>query len=106
MDLEKIRQGFAALADENQWGHFHSPKNLSMALMVEVGELLEHFQWLSDQESRDIKHHPDTQREVADEIADVFMYLLALCDRLDIDLEAAVQRKMNKLLQRFKEQHG
>lgn len=106
MDLEKIRQGFSGLADEQQWGHFHSPKNLSMALMVEVGELLEHFQWLSDEESRDLKNQPEKQSEVADEIADVFMYLLALCDRLEIDLDVAVQRKMKKLLARFSAHNG
>ena len=102
MDLEKIRQGFGFLADEQQWRHFHSPKNLSMALMVEVGELLEHFQWLTDEESRDLKNHPDKQTAVADEMADVFMYLLALSDRLDVDLETAVQRKMKKLLERHR----
>lgn len=101
MNLDKIRQGFTSLADENEWHPMHSPKNLVMALAVEVGELLEHFQWLDDQASRDLKNIPTDKAEVADEMADVFMYLLALADKLDIDLQIAAETKMEKLLQRF-----
>lgn len=103
MELEKIRRRFSFLADERQWHRFHSPKNLSMALMVEVGELLEHFQWLDDQASLDIKDDPVKKNAVADEIADVFMYLLALSDKLEIDLETAVDRKMAQVIKRLTE---
>lgn len=101
MDLNKIRQGFSLLADEKKWQRFHSPKNLSMALMVEVGELLEHFQWLDEQASKDLKNDPEKKTAVADEMADVFMYLLALADKLEIDLEEAIARKMQKTLKRM-----
>ncbi|MCG8672017.1 MAG: nucleotide pyrophosphohydrolase [Pseudomonadales bacterium] len=101
MDLEKIRHAFESVASNNQWQHLHSPKNLSMALTVEVGELLEHFQWLDEQQARNIKKDSVKQAEVAGEIADVFMYLLILSDKLDIDLESAVEDKLNKLKKRF-----
>ncbi|MDX1694940.1 MAG: nucleotide pyrophosphohydrolase [Ketobacteraceae bacterium] len=102
MDLEKIRQGFGFLADDQKWRHFHSPKNLSMALMVEVGELLEHFQWLDEAQSRDLKNNPEQKALVADEMADVLMYLVALADRLEVNLEHAVEHKMEKLLKRLR----
>ena len=101
MDLDKIRQAFSVFADENQWRHLHSPKNLSMALMVEVGELLEHFQWLDEQSAKDIKNNTEKKAEVAGEIADVFMYLLVLSDKLEIDMEQAVIQKIAKLKERF-----
>ena len=72
-----------------------------MALMVEVGELLEHFQWLDEQASKDLKDDPEAKAAVAAEIADVFMYLLALADKMEIDLPAAVDQKMQTVFARF-----
>jgi dCTP diphosphatase len=87
---------FAAARD---WEPFHSPKNLSMALIAEAAEVLEHFQWLSAEESRG----PDAARReaVALELADVFLYLVRLADELDVDLYAAAEAKLAINARRF-----
>ena len=90
--LEQLRVQLAAFATERDWDQFHNPKNLAMALAGEVGELLEHFQWLTFEQSADLP--PDTREEVALEAADVLLFLLRLCDKLDIDLAQAAERKL------------
>ena len=85
---EKIRKFVA----DRDWDQYHTPKNLSMALIAECGELVEHFQWLTEAESADIP--PEGLEEISHEIADVFVYLLRLSDKLGIDMVEAVNRKM------------
>lgn len=79
-------------AQERDWDQFHSPKNLAMAMMVEAGELLEHFQWLTEAQSENLS--AGKFQEVEYEIADVFIYLLRLSDKLNIDIIDAARRKM------------
>ena len=81
-----------AFARIRDWEQFHSPKNLSMALAGECGELLEHFQWLTEAQSADLS--PDKRREVAHELADILIYVVRLCERLDIDPIAAAYEKI------------
>ena len=91
-DLDSLRDRLRAFALERDWGPFHSPKNLACALSVEAAELLEHFQWMTEEQSR---APADAQREqIAHEAADVLLYLIQLADQLDIDLIAAAGRKM------------
>ncbi|MFQ5993624.1 MAG: nucleotide pyrophosphohydrolase [Acidiferrobacterales bacterium] len=90
--LEDLKETLRAFVRARDWVQFHSPKNLSMALMVEAAELLEHFQWLSEQQSSCLS--PQERERVALEIADVFIYLLRLADTLDVDLIDAAQRKI------------
>jgi NTP pyrophosphatase (non-canonical NTP hydrolase) len=92
MDIEKLQQHLAAFAKERDWGRFHSPKNLAMALNVEAGELLELFQWLTEEQSR----NPDseTREHTRQELADILIYLIRLAGELGIDLEKAVEDKM------------
>jgi NTP pyrophosphatase (non-canonical NTP hydrolase) len=85
---ERLRQ-FAA---ERDWEQFHSPKNLAMALSVEVAEIAEHFQWLTEPQSRDLD--AAKREEVAQELADALIYLVRLADQLNIDLLEAAQRKL------------
>jgi NTP pyrophosphatase (non-canonical NTP hydrolase) len=92
MDLNELKAVLQTFADERDWEQFHSPKNLSMALSVEVAELVEHFQWLTESESR--KLSSDAIDRVAQEIADVQIYLVRLADKLGVDIEAAVNRKI------------
>lgn len=88
-----------AFAAARRWQPFHSPKNLAMALSVEAAELLEHFQWLTEDQSRAL---PEPQRaEVAQEVADVLLYLLQLADQLGIDPVQAARTKMVLNAQRF-----
>ena len=98
-DLDEIKQHLRDFAEERDWDQFHSPKNLSMALMAEAGELLEHFQWLSEEQSKQLA--PDTKEQVAQEIADVQVYLVRLADKLDIDILDAVSRKMTINAQKY-----
>ncbi len=94
MDLKGIQRRLEDFAARRGWERFHSPKNLAMALSVEAGELLEIFQWLTEDQSRAIAGSgPDFDR-VKEEIADVFIYLARMADLLGIDIEEAVFRKM------------
>src|SRR3954467_4875221 len=90
--LEQLRTRLAAFAADRDWDQFHNPKNLAMALSGEVGELVEHFQWLTFEEARALP--AGTREEVALEAADVLLYLVRLCDKLGIDLAAAAWRKL------------
>jgi NTP pyrophosphatase (non-canonical NTP hydrolase) len=91
-DIEKLQRRLQAFADQRDWNQFHSPKNLAMALIVEAGELAEHFQWLTQEESFGLP--ADKLEEVGEELADIFVYLVRLSDQLGIDLPAAVDRKI------------
>jgi len=88
-DLSQQLRSFAAARD---WGRFHAPKNLASALIVEAAELLEHFQWMSEAESRELQ--PAQREEVAMEMADVLLYLVQLSNELGIDLVQAAQQKL------------
>jgi NTP pyrophosphatase (non-canonical NTP hydrolase) len=90
--LKALSAQLATFAAERDWDQFHNPKNLAMALTGEVGELVEHFQWLTPDQAANL---PDSVREeVALEAADVLHFLLRLCDKLGIDLAAAAERKL------------
>jgi dCTP diphosphatase len=91
-DLLRLRDELRKFAAERDWDQFHSPKNLAIALSVEGAELLEHFQWLRDAESAELP--PDKRAEVAEELADVLLYLIRLADKLDVDLAAAAAEKI------------
>ncbi len=91
-ELNDIKHRLREFAKERDWDQFHSPKNFSMALIVECAELVEHFQWLSDEQS---KRLPDeTLEEVSLEMADIMIYLIRLADKLDVDLIESVHKKM------------
>jgi NTP pyrophosphatase (non-canonical NTP hydrolase) len=92
-DLQHLRSRLRDFAAERDWDQFHSPKNLCMALSGEVGELLEHFQWLTPQQSAALP--VQTLREVELEMADVLLYLVRLADKLDVDLIDAAERKID-----------
>jgi dCTP diphosphatase len=92
MDITALQKQLAAFAAARDWQPYHSPKNLAMALAVETGELLELFQWQSEQQSRAL----DAEQRIAveHELADILIYLLRLADQLQVDLDAAVERKI------------
>jgi len=90
--LDDLNSQLLAFARERDWEQFHSPKNLSMALAGESGELLEHFQWLSEEASANLCSEKKDQ--VALEMADILIYLIRLSERLQVDLVDAAYRKM------------
>ena len=92
MDLDHYINKIQEFANERNWERYHTPKNLAMALSGEVGELTEIFQWLSEEESKNLSDK-DLQ-SAKEEIADIFIYLLRLSTKLNIDLEEAVNEKL------------
>ena len=87
-EIEALQAQLRDFAQARDWDQFHSPKNLACALSVEVSELLEHFQWLTEEQSRNLA--AETHAKVAEELADVLLYALQLADKLNVDpLEAA-----------------
>lgn len=90
--MERLRERLAEFAAERDWDQFHNPKNLAMALAGEAGELVEHFQWLTFDQAANLPR--EVRDEVALEAADVLLFLLRLCDKLDIDLAAAAAEKL------------
>ena len=91
-ELEDLRERLRTFAAARDWDQFHSPKNLSMALSAEAGELLEVFQWLTEEQSRALD--PKVKAAVSDEIADVLLYLVRLGDKVGIDPVAEARRKL------------
>ena len=99
--VAELRKLVGDFVRERDWNQFHSPKNLSMSLAVEAAELMEHFQWISIGESRAIVQDPQRVEAVAEELADVVSYALALANELKIDVSAAMQKKMIKNAQKY-----
>ena len=93
-DLLILRDKLRTFAEARDWNQFHSPKNLCMALMVEVAELMEHFQWLTEAQSAELP--PDDKQAVGEELADILLYLVRLSDKLGVDLQEAALHKLEK----------
>jgi len=91
-DLTDLKLRLRQFADERDWDQFHSPKNLSMALIAEAAELIEHFQWLTEEESAQL--NDDKLEEVRQEMADIQIYLIRIADKLNVDLLEAVEDKI------------
>jgi NTP pyrophosphatase (non-canonical NTP hydrolase) len=105
MDIKALQARLRDFAAARDWQSYHSPKNLAMALMVEAAELLELFQWKTITESCGFTRNPSDKERVADEIADVLLYLLQLADHTDVDVEQAVEHKLRKNAQKHPAKH-
>lgn len=101
LPLKKIIDYQRKFVKARDWETFHTPKNLSMALSGEAGELVEIFQWLSQEESLLVKNNKVKREMLSDELADIFFYLLRLADKLEIDLESAFWKKMKKNAKKY-----
>jgi len=97
--LRDLRVQLREFVSERDWDQFHTPKNLAMALVAEAGELVEHFQWLTPEQSTQLSEQ--ARAEVELEIADVLLFLLRLCDKLDIDVVAAGAKKLKLNAHRY-----
>ena len=104
MDLERIKLKLKEFAEERDWEQFHDPKNLSMALSVEVAELVEIFQWSKTGGLDEIKN-PNTRKEIEKEIADIFNYLVKLVDIVGMDLEEASLKKIEENAKTYRNSH-
>lgn len=90
--LESLRDQLRIFAKERDWDQFHTPKNLSMALIAEAAELVEHFQWVNGDNSHLLED--TTRRSVEEELADILIYLVRISDKLGVDLYEAAERKL------------
>jgi len=97
--VEEILRKIKNFRDKRDWMQFHDPKNMSISIMIEAAELLEHFQWKTSEEA--IKHAAEHKEEIADEIADIATYLFELADNLKIDLMDAMEKKLAKNEQKY-----
>ena len=94
--LMELRRIVGRFVDERDWHQFHSPKNLAMSLSIEAAELMEHFQWLSTEQSRAVGADEEKLAAIAEELADVFCYALAMANELKLDVSTAVRDKIDK----------
>ncbi len=90
--MEDLRSNIAAFIEERDWDQFHSPKNLAMAWSVEVAEIVEHFQWLTEEQTRNLP--PEKLAEIREEIGDVMIYLTELAEKLGVDSVEAAKAKL------------
>lgn len=100
-DIEDLTTAIREFAQQRDWERFHTPKNLAMALSVEVSELVELFQWLTPEESAALVDTPEGRAAIEDEIADIAIYLLRLADVLGVDAEGVMRAKLERNHQRF-----
>ena len=99
MTIDQFKHALRDFAAARDWDQFHSPKNLSMALIAEAAELVEHFQWLTEAQSKTLP--VDKRDEVELEMADIFTYLVRMADKLDIDLLAAAEKKLKMNAEKY-----
>lgn len=101
IDAQKIVDAHESFVNERNWDQYHSIKNLAMALSVEASELTEIFQWLTEEESNQIEKNHAKKQQVEEEIADIMLYLLRICKKLNIDINDAVEAKMLKNISKY-----
>ncbi|MBN1436633.1 MAG: nucleotide pyrophosphohydrolase [Sedimentisphaerales bacterium] len=99
--IADLKQIVADFADQRDWRQFHSPKNLAMGAAIEAAELMEHFLWLTQKQSEETAQDPQTKHQIAEEISDVFCYLLNLANVMNIDLSEAFRAKMIRNAEKY-----
>ncbi len=98
-DFDRIKRQVRQFVVARDWNQFHSPKNLSMALIVEAAEMVEHFQWLTEEQSANLS--PEKLAEIELELADIQIYLISLAETLKLDIVAAVDKKLALNAQKY-----
>ena len=91
-ETDKLLKKILVFHDARDWRQFHNPKDLAISLVLEAGEVMEHFQWKSKEEV--LEYAKTNKEEIAEELADVYKYLMILCHELDVDIETAVVKKI------------
>jgi NTP pyrophosphatase (non-canonical NTP hydrolase) len=97
--LQQLKEKMAAFVREREWEQFHTPKNLSMSIAIEAAELMEHFQWLTVEESKNLP--PEALADLGEELADIVIYALSLSNVLNLDLSETVLAKMEKNIRKY-----
>ncbi len=99
--VAQLRNAIARFVKERDWEQFHDPKSLSMSIAIEAAELMEHFQWLQNQEARDIRESPEDMQQVREELADILAFALSFANALEIDISSALRDKMAKNVEKY-----
>jgi dCTP diphosphatase len=99
--ISELKARVLAFVRERDWEQFHTPKNLSMALAAETGELMEHFLWATPEQSRAIANEPAKRAKIADELADVVIYAIEFANMTGLDIAAAIEAKMAANAQKY-----
>lgn len=99
--VDELRQVVRTFVRERDWEAFHNPKNLSMSLAIEVGELMEHFQWLELPEAAQVAADPKKKHDVEEELSDCLAYVLAIANAMDIDLSQSLRAKMIRNAEKY-----
>lgn len=94
--LLRVKNEIKQFIKERDWAKFHSPKNISMSIAIEAAELMEHFQWLTIKQSKEIFKSKENREAIEDEIADIAIYIFDLCNIANIDIEACILKKLKK----------
>ena len=97
----ELRRLLAGFVSEREWEKYHDPKNLSMAIAIETAELMEHFQWVRNDELPELLADEQQRAEIVEEVADITCFVLALANALELDLSSAVQRKLTKNVAKY-----
>ena len=97
--LEELKSRTAKFIRERDWEQFHTPKNLSMSIAIEAAELMEHFQWMTEEQSTTLS--PEELDEIGEEMADIVLYSLSLCNQLGLDLSESVMNKLAKNAEKY-----
>ena len=103
MGMERLQEKYAEFKERRNWEKFHEPKNIAMSISIEASELMEHFQWKDNVPIEKIKEDEELMAGVREELADVILYSLSMAQRLDIDIEEAVLKKLEENRERFDE---
>lgn len=104
MDLGELQDKYAEFKQKRDWEQFHHPKNIAMSISIEAAELMELFQWKDNISIEKIKNDSDLMDDIREELADVVLYSLSMAQRLDIDIEEAVEQKLEENRERFDEE--
>lgn len=96
MNIQDVLDRYNELCEDNDWQVFHTPKNLASALSVSSAKILEHFQWVTEEESFTLGRIPEPKEKISREVAELFFHLLALTNKLGINLEEAIEEKSNR----------
>lgn len=101
MNLQEIKDKIRAFIKERDWEKYHSPKNISMSIAIEAAELMEHFQWLTIEQSKKLLNNRPKRIEIEDELADIAIFILDFCNLFNIDIEEVILRKLKKTAQKY-----
>jgi NTP pyrophosphatase (non-canonical NTP hydrolase) len=94
INVNELREAVRKFVTERNWDHYHTPKNLAMSIAIEAAELMEHFQWLSSEQSINSITDKNARSQIVDELADILIYCLSFVNRLDIDISDAIYDKL------------